>query len=36
MKRLSFADAIFLYTETPETPMHVGQRHDLQAGDAAG
>ena len=24
MKRLSFADAIFLYAETPETPMHVG------------
>ena len=24
MKRLSMADAIFLYTETPETPMHVG------------
>ena len=23
MKRLSMADAIFLYTETPETPMHV-------------
>ena len=23
MNRLSMADAIFLYTETPETPMHV-------------
>lgn len=23
MKRLSMADALFLYTETPETPMHV-------------
>ena len=23
MKRLSMADAIFLYAETPETPMHV-------------
>ncbi len=24
MKRLSFVDALFLYMETPETPMHVG------------
>ena len=40
MKRLSFADALFLYTETPETPMHVAsvtifkpatQRNDLFA-----
>ncbi len=40
MKRLSFADAIFLYTETPDTPMHVAsvttfkpatQRDDLFA-----
>jgi len=23
MKRLSFLDALFLYMETPETPMHV-------------
>ena len=24
MKRLSLLDALFLYLETPETPMHVG------------
>src|SRR5208282_1417544 len=24
VKRLSFADAVFLYAKTPETPMHVG------------
>jgi diacylglycerol O-acyltransferase / wax synthase len=24
MKRLSFVDALFLYLETPETPMHIG------------
>ena len=24
MKRLSFVDALFLYMETPETPMHIG------------
>ena len=23
MKRLSLVDALFLYMETPETPMHV-------------
>ncbi len=40
MKRLSLLDALFLYLETPETPMHVGSvtifkpespRHDLFA-----
>jgi diacylglycerol O-acyltransferase / wax synthase len=40
MNRLSMADAIFLYTETPETPMHVASvtifKPPMQQGDLFG